>query len=144
MRLRDEMLQSLLADAGNKCSVVAKGSNYPQLLQKLIVQGLIKIEENEVIVYCRKEDKNTVSKVLPDAIKEYVDIIKREAGVTLSPKVTLNSDDSKNLPETSFGGVRLTAIGGRLVCDNTLKARLELVYEELLPSIRALLFPEEE
>uniref|UniRef100_A0A6U3AV50 V-type proton ATPase subunit E n=1 Tax=Entomoneis paludosa TaxID=265537 RepID=A0A6U3AV50_9STRA len=143
MQIRDELLNTLLKDAAAKCAVVARGSNYPQLLQKLIVQGLIKIEENSCVVYCRAEDKATVEKVLPAAITEYVEIIKRESSVTLKPTVTLNTDESKNLPEKSCGGVLLTALNGKLVCDNTMTSRLELVYEELLPSIRAILFPAE-
>lgn len=143
MTMRDELLQQLIADAGTKLGVVARGQNYPELVQKLIVQGLIKIEENDVTVYCRAEDHSVVSKALNKAVPEYVEIMERESGVKLSPNVTLNKDDSKNLPDSCYGGVTLTAVGGRIVCDNTLAARLELVYEELLPSIRALLFPEE-
>ena len=142
MKIRDGLLTNLLDEAGAKCAVVARGGNYPQLVQKLIVQGLIKIEENEVVVFCRGDDVATVKNVLPGAVKEYVDIMKRESGVTLEPKVTLNEDRSKDVPEASYGGVKLTARGGKIVCDNTMSSRLNLVYEELLPSIRAILFPE--
>ena len=142
MKIRDELLQTLLSEAGAKCAVVARGQNYAQLLQKLIVQGLIKIEENEVTIFCKGEDVATVKKILPAAVKEYVDIMKRESGVTLTPAVTLNADRSKDLDESSYGGVLLTARNGKIVCDNTMSSRLSLVYEELLPSIRAILFPE--
>lgn len=142
MKIRDELLRTLLSEAGSKCSVVTRGQNYPQLLQKLIVQGLIKIEENEVTVYCRSADVKTVESILPAAVKEYVDIMKRESGVTLEPIVKLNTDRSKDLGESSYGGVCLTALLGKIVCDNTMSSRLNLVYEELLPSIRAILFPQ--
>ena len=82
MKIRDDLLQTLVSEAASKCSVVARGQNYPQLLQKLIVQGLIKIEENDVLVFCRPEDTATVKKILPAAVKEYVDIMKRESSVT--------------------------------------------------------------
>ena len=144
MKVRDELLGNLLTESGAKCAVVARGQNYPQLLQKLIVQGLIKIEENEVTIYCRGEDVATVSKILPAAVKEYVEIIKREAGVTLKPIVKVNEDRSKDLTEKTHGGVLLTALQGKIKCDNTMASRLSLVYEELLPSIRAILFPEAE
>ena len=77
MVLRDDLLTSLMKEASSKCKVVADGGNYPLLIQKLIVQGLIKIEEMEVVVYCRKEDVATVKKVLPAAMKEYVDIMQK-------------------------------------------------------------------
>lgn len=144
MKLRDDLLNTLISEAGAKCAVVARGSNYPQLLQKLIVQALIKIEENEVIVYCRKEDLNVVTKVLPAAVDEYVQIMTRESTVKLSPIVTLNPVRQNDLAESTYGGVMLTADSGKIVCDNTMASRLGLVYEELLPSIRAILFPDEQ
>jgi V-type H+-transporting ATPase subunit E len=144
MQLRDELLNTLVSEAGAKCAVVARGNNYPQLLQKLIVQGLIKIEENEVKVYCRAEDVKMVAKVLPAAIKEYVEIIERESTVKLTPDVTLNADRTKDLNNSTYGGIMLTAIQGKIICDNTMSSRLKLVYDELLPSIRAILFPEEQ
>ncbi len=143
MALRDDLLTSLMREASSKCKVVADGNNYPALLQKLIVQGLIKIEELEVVVYCRKDDVNTVTKVIPAAVKEYVDIMQRESGIKLNPKVEVNTDRKKDLPDSSNGGVKLTALGGKIVCDNTMSSRLTLVYEELMPSIREILFPEQ-
>ena len=139
MQIRDELLRNLMTEATSKCGVVARGSNYAQLLQKLIVQGLIKIEENDVTVFCRAKDVSTVRKILDAAVAEYVEIMQRESGVTLNPVVKLNDDDSKHLTEKSSGGILLTALDGKLVCDNTMQSRLALVYEELLPSIRAIL-----
>jgi len=143
MKIRDDCLQTLVSESGAKCAVVARGQNYPQLLQKLIVQGLIKIEEMDVIVFCRGEDVAIVNKILADAVKEYVEILKRESGITLKPNVTLNKDRSKDLSEKTYGGVLLTALNGKIQCDNTMSSRLKLVYEDLLPSIRAILFPED-
>lgn len=144
MQLRDELLQNLLKEAGAKLAVVARGQNYPQLIQKLVVQGLIKIEENEVTVFCRSADVKTVQSVLPAAIKEYATIMERESTVKLTPKVSLNPDRSLDLNDSTYGGIMLTAVGGKIVCDNTMASRLKLVYEELLPSIRAILFPDEQ
>ena len=144
MKVRDDLLKTLLQEAAGKCAVVAKGGNYPQLLQKLIVQSLIKIEENEVVIYCRAADLAKVQMVLPMAVSEYVEIMKRESTVTLKPLVTINADRSKDLPDDTAGGVVLTALEGHIKCDNTLKSRLDLVYEELLPAIREILFPEAE
>jgi len=142
MALRDDLLTSLMKEASSKCKVVADGSNYAALLQKLIVQGLIKIEELEVVVFCRKEDVKTVKKVLAAAVKEYVDIMEKESGIKLSPKVEVNGDRARDLPDSSNGGVKLTALNGKIVCDNTMTSRLTLVYTELMPSIREILFPE--
>ena len=107
----------------------------------------IKLTENDdreaVGVFCLSVYwRDTVKKILPAAVQEYVEIMKRESSVTLKPKVVLSEDKASNLPESSFGGVLLTALNGKIVCDNTMSSRLNLVYEELLPSIRAILFPE--
>lgn len=142
MKIRDDFLNTLVAEAGAKCAVVARGANYPQLLQKLIVQCLIKIEEMDAVIYCRTEDAATVKKVLPAAVKEYVEIMKRESSILLVPNVTMNTENSMDLLETTHGGILMTALNGKIVCDNTMSSRLTLVYEELLPSIRAILFPE--
>jgi V-type H+-transporting ATPase subunit E len=42
--------------------------------------------------------------------------------------------------ETCFGGVIMTNEDGLIVCKNTLDARLELVYQMLLPNIRKSLY----
>jgi len=144
MKNRDDLLKQLVSESGSKCAMVARGSNYPQLLKKLVVQSLIKIEDLKVEVRCRGEDRDTVAEVLPEAVKEYVEIMERESGVTLIPDVSLNTTAARDLPETSYGGVVLTACQGKIVCNNTMSARLDLVYEELLPSIRAILFPGEQ
>jgi len=143
MKIRDELLHTLLKDAGTKCGIVSRGNNYSELIQKLIVQGLIKIEEMDVTIYCRKDDIAVVEQVLEKAVAEYVEIMKRESGVTLSPNVTISKDSAKHLPESTNGGVMLVALNGKIVCDNTMSARLKLVYEDLLPAIRYILFPEE-
>jgi hypothetical protein len=57
----------------------ASDQKYPQLLQNMIVQGLIGVEGNEgseVTVFCHGEDEATVKKVLPAAVMEYVKIMK--------------------------------------------------------------------
>jgi hypothetical protein len=86
-----------------------------QILQTLIVQGLIKIEENdeideeiEVTVFCYSEDEATVKKVLPDAVKEYVKIMQQESTVLLELVVSVNADGSKDLTGESCGGIALT------------------------------------
>jgi len=96
------------------------------------------------LFFCRKDDVAVVSKVLPAAVEEYVQIMMRESTVKLTPVVTLNSVRDNDLAESTYGGVMVTADSGRIVCDNTMASRLGLVYEELLPSIRAILFPEDQ
>ena len=50
-------------------------------------------------------------------------------------------DDGAPLPDAMVGGVRLVGDNGRIVCDNTLRTRLDICIEEQLPAVRASLFP---
>lgn len=40
-----------------------------------------------------------------------------------------------------MGGIVLHTRKGRIVCSNTIDERLQLVYQEAIPEIRAMLFP---
>jgi len=141
MKERDELLTKLIETAKESVAGVVKTPGYGDLMKKLIVQGLIKIEENEVVVLCRNADVELCNSVLQDAISTYKNIILKQTGSKVNPKVSINSQQSKMLPDHSCsGGVILTACHGRIVCDNTLDARVKLVYDELLPTIRNDLF----
>ena len=51
--------------------------------------------------------------------------------------------DTRNyLNDKDIGGVILTSFGGRIVCDNTFRARLDYCLQLLLPNIRKILFSE--
>ena len=43
---------------------VSKGSQYPELLKALIVQSMIKIEEDAITVICREADIEAVKSVV--------------------------------------------------------------------------------
>lgn len=142
MKARDALLKALL-DACTKAidNVAHSGQDYSQLLQSLLVQALIKIEEEEVVVHVRQEDISALKSVKDAAVKEYKEQMKREANMNVTPKVTINEDPAKCLPQGTPGGLVLVAAQGRIVCDNQLNARLTNVYQDLLPKVRALLFP---
>ncbi|KAJ8605952.1 hypothetical protein CTAYLR_010800 [Chrysophaeum taylorii] len=142
MKLRDGLLTQLIETAKGSVAAVTSTPAYPELLKKLIVQGLIKIEEKEVTVLCRSQDVPEAQKAAPHAVQEYKDIMMKETGLNVDPVVTVNTAPNKMLSDAKYcGGVVLTALHGRLVCDNTLDARVQLVYDELLPSIREQLWP---
>jgi V-type H+-transporting ATPase subunit E len=64
MKSRDELLETLKAECAEKLSTVARSKNYADLMKKLIVQGLVKIEEGVVEVQCRAEDVATANRVV--------------------------------------------------------------------------------
>ena len=140
MEERDALLQGIVSASVASVGAVAQTPGYGDVLKKLIVQGLIKIEELEVEVYCRQADAGAAKKALAGAVEEYKRVMKTETGLSVAPKVVLNEDAAKMLPATCSGGVVLKALGGRVVCDNTLDARVQLVYQERLPVVREMLF----
>jgi len=107
--------------------------------------------EVDIVIQCRKSDLELVKSVLDESSKEYVNKLKTEVPKLKGKdiKVKLAVDEKNFLAEMNskesglmscLGGVKLRANKDRIVCDNTLDARLELCYQEGLPEIRQLLF----
>lgn len=137
MKSRDELLEQLKAESLAELSAFCKSAGYADFVKKLIVQGLIKIEEQTVEVHTRAEDKAIASKVLPDAIAEFKYLM-AAAGRSVNPKVTV-SDQS--VPTKSCnGGIMLTAHNGRIVLNQTVDERLQIAYTDMMPAVRKGLF----
>merc|ERR1719237_1661594 len=107
---------------------------------------MLMLLEDEVVVQCRACDDATVKSCLDDAAKEYTNIVKKETGVNKTCKLTL--DTKTKLPPapggghgaTCLGGVVLSCQNGAITIDNTIDSRLQLVLEQCKPTIRKLLF----
>jgi len=141
MRAREDMLQEMLREGEDLLIQQTSRPEYSNLLKTLIVQGMIKIEELSVEIFCRNEDLHLVKQVLASAIDEYTSILHDKCGENVTPTVNVNENQNFMLSSEN-PGVVLTALNGRIVCDNTLKARFALAYEEQLPLIRRTLFSE--
>ncbi|KAI4370127.1 hypothetical protein MLD38_018508 [Melastoma candidum] len=112
---------------------------YKRLLNDLIVQSLLRLKEPSVLLRCRKEDLHLVESVLHSAKEEYA----QKANVHL-PDIIV--DNHKFLPPAPShhnapgpfcaGGVVLASKDGKIVCENTLDARLDVVFRKKLPEIR--------
>ena len=130
--------------------VASDQAAYKQLLQTLIVQGLIKLMEEDVWIKCRKSDLSLVRSVVDSAKAQYKEVMEREVKKYQGKDIPLviHVSDEKFLPEykegaqdSCIGGVQMFANQGRIVCSNTLDERLQLAYAESIPSIRKNLFP---
>lgn len=116
---------------------------YRNLLKGLIVQSLLRLREPSVLLRCRKHDVHLVEHVLDAAAQEYAE----KAGV-YPPEIIV--DHSVYLPPAPkhhnthepycSGGVVLASRDGKIVCENTLDARLDVVFRKKLPEIRKQLF----
>jgi V-type H+-transporting ATPase subunit E len=142
LRAHEEGVQKLLNNAHRLLVDISKDKeSYKALLQKLIVQGLMKLQEANVELVCRAEDVNLVSAVLPDSVAEYKKRTKQECTVLISKEIFLPSgsgDASKG--DLCSGGIILSSNDGKIICSNTLDARLAMTFEQNLPKIRTIIY----
>ncbi|GMF66914.1 unnamed protein product [Phytophthora fragariaefolia] len=143
MIARDELLKTLIVEGQAQLrNYTTADDKNKVLLRELIVQGLIKLFESDVVVAVRAKDVRLAEAVLKEATDKYIAIVKKEANIDVSKvKVTLNKVADGMLPDTKAGGVVLYAKQGKIVCDNTLDTRLDQIYYDLKPTVRKMLFP---
>lgn len=148
MKARGECMASLVDEAKTELAhhTSKNPKNYAAVLEKLVIQGLIKLLEPHVTIRCRECDKGLVSEIMDSAKTKYVHIMKESTGkdyeVSLEiDKVHLPPGPTKGSHGNSCsGGVILLANHGKTRCINTLDERLENIVTANTPSIRKLLF----
>ena len=113
-------------------------------------EGLVQVDEQTVQVECLASDADLVSGLCDEALSAYKqtisamykeDPVKFEGQYQTSLSCKISISQRGSLPEAFVGGVKLVGDNGRIVCDNTLKTRLDICIEEQLPAVRATLFP---
>ncbi|KAL2899746.1 V-type proton ATPase subunit E2 [Bienertia sinuspersici] len=116
--------------------------NYKKLLQALIVQSMLRLKESSVLLRCREMDRKVVDSVLEDAKREYAEKAKVRSPTITIDKVFLPPplSSSEQLGPSCSGGVVVASQDGRIVCENTLDARLNVAFQKKLPEIRKHLF----
>ncbi|BAD81297.1 putative vacuolar V-H+ATPase subunit E [Oryza sativa Japonica Group] len=140
LQAQDDLAMSMLEAAGKELLYITRDHHvYKNLLRIFIVQSLLRLKEPAVILRCRKEDRELVESVLESAKNEYADKaniyppeIMVDRNVYLPPAP---SHYEAHGPSCS-GGVVLASRDGKIVCENTLDARLEVVFRKKLPEIR--------
>ncbi|KAI9495275.1 ATP synthase subunit [Zychaea mexicana] len=129
---RQQILDSLFEDTHNNIQTISSDEErYTELMEGLILQGLYTMMEPDVTIRCREADAEIAQFVSERASQKFQETVKQQSNLTVS-------DDY--LPASSAGGVILSGLQGKIVVDNTLEARLEVIKEEMLPQIRYTLF----
>jgi len=147
--LRSSLVDTVKANVIKQLTNIEKNAQYPALLTNLIVEGLISVQEEKIQVRCRQVDEDIVRKILKNAEDLFKKAVFEATEYTpvLSP-LTIDTDNYLPGPyhegaiEYCLGGVEVVARKGKIVCKNTLDARLELAFKHMLPYIRAYLFGE--
>lgn len=111
------------------------------ITQKLIVQGMLRMMERNVLVESIDAQKNTVQSLFPSCQKQFAEIFKKETGKDSQTVLSMSDYSLESKNKAIIGGVFLRSQDGLIVCDNSIDARVELIFEHLLPEIRRMLFP---
>ncbi|URD95067.1 ATPase subunit E [Musa troglodytarum] len=109
---------------------------YKHLLKDLIVQSLLRLKEPAVLLRCRQDDVHLVEASLESAKEEYA--AKENVhppDIIIDHKVYLPPAPSHHHAHgpSCSGGVVLASIDGKIVCENTLDARLDVAFRKKLP-----------
>jgi V-type H+-transporting ATPase subunit E len=116
--------------------VVKDSGKYKEFLKQAMIQAFLLIwDEDEVTVSCRKQDQSVVKNLMQGALDEVKSRAQKDCNTELKMNATFN-----NKPVKCSGGVIVSARGGKVVCDNTLDARLNIVMRTELPMVRERLF----
>ncbi|XP_008782694.2 V-type proton ATPase subunit E [Phoenix dactylifera] len=144
LQSQDDLVNSMENSASKELFHVSDDSEaYGMLLKNLMVQSLLRLKEPAVLLRCREIDHDLVESILEEAKQEYA-----EKAEVHPPEITIDERVYLPPPPTDYedhglfcsGGVVLASRDGKIVCENTLDARLDVVFRQKLPEIRKCLF----
>ncbi|KAL6939742.1 V-ATPase V1 sector subunit E [Hanseniaspora osmophila] len=135
LQAREQILENIFEESEEylKTKVSSDKKKYGPILKDLILEGLYKLLEPEVVVKVKEEDVKLVESLIPDLVKEFT-------SATSLDSVNIEISKSDFLSKNIAGGVIVTDASGKISVDNTLEERLKLLREESLPAIRLELF----
>ncbi|XP_010922792.1 V-type proton ATPase subunit E [Elaeis guineensis] len=143
LQAQDDLVNSMKEAASQELLRVSNDSQaYKRLLKGLIVQSLLRLKESSVLLRCREVDRPLVESILNEAKQEYADKAQVHPPNVNIDRVYLPPPPTSSEAHGTFcsGGVVLASQDGKIVCENTLDARLEVAFRQKLPEIRKRLF----
>jgi V-type H+-transporting ATPase subunit E len=144
LKARDDGVRRLVEEAQKKLGTLTQDKQaYKILLRDLITQSLVRLDETDVVVLIREEDKALAESVLQESIAQFKKLTgKKDVKVVLDTENFLPPSREHSGADGEFcsGGVILTGNNGKIICNNTLDVRLSMAVEGLLPKIRETVF----
>ncbi|CAK7343496.1 unnamed protein product [Dovyalis caffra] len=140
LQAQDDIVNSIKESASKQLLRFSNNKKeYRKLLKNLIVQSLTRLKEPAVLLRCREVDRKIVESVLDDARRAYA-----EKAQVHAPNITIDNavylppplKSSDSLDPYCSGGVVMASQDGKIVCENTLDARLDVAFRKKLPEIR--------
>ncbi|KAG7017851.1 V-type proton ATPase subunit E, partial [Cucurbita argyrosperma subsp. argyrosperma] len=138
LQAQDDVVNSMKEAASKELLNVSQNEHvYKNLLKDLIVQSLLRLKEPAVLLRCRESDVHLVESVLRSAAVEYAEKVKVHEPEIIVDHVHLPPGPSHHNHHGLFcsGGVVLASRDGKIVCENTLDARLDVVFRKKLPEV---------
>jgi V-type H+-transporting ATPase subunit E len=80
--------------------IKGKSNDYKTVIKNLIIQGLIKLLEENVTIFCKKDDYEIVNSVIDQAKTEFLDLLKRESKRYKNFDTNIVVDTKYYLPDT--------------------------------------------
>ena len=103
---------------------------------------MIKLLEDEIELKVREEEVSLIKGMLNECQNKYSEIMLEETKREYNTKLSVMEDKFLTQEEGGLcGGIVLYSHNRKIVCPNTLEDRLNLVFEQELPALRARLFP---
>ncbi|UJR24727.1 hypothetical protein I4U23_006101 [Adineta vaga] len=134
LKARDDYVQTLKEEAKKKLAFsIEDRSKYIMILSKLITQGLFILMEPIIIIRCRYDDYGLVQRLIPDAIRQYKQVLKQN-------DIEVTIDQKNFLSDNLAGGIELYTVNGKIKVSNTIEDRLDMIFYQMLPEIREKLF----
>ena len=128
-KFKDEIVDEFVQKANNKIESLVATKEYEKSLRNLISEAIFTLKQQEINVYCRKEDKSILS-------KQFLDSILAELKKEQKLDVKINVLD-KHI--TNMGGVILETSDGKISINNTYEKRIERSLEELKRGLSLML-----
>lgn len=97
--------------------------------------------ERNLSVELKQDHATAVEKLFPDCEGDFSAIILAGTGKVMESRLALSEYSLEEKQQHIIGGIFLRSSDGVIVCDNSLDSRVRLIFEQLLPTIRATLFP---
>ncbi|MBA0806191.1 hypothetical protein Gohar_005655 [Gossypium harknessii] len=143
LQAQDDVVNEMKESAAKELLNVSRDHHvYKTLLKDVIVQSLVRLKEPAVLLRCRKDDVPLVESVLDSAKEEYASKVNVHPPEIFVDNVHLPPAPSHHNAHGPFcsGGVVIASRDGKIVCENTLDARLDVAFNKKLPEVRLVVF----
>ena len=133
LKAQKKALNEALEEAKRRLNEFSKGPEYPELLTKLIAEGLIELHEKKIRLTVRKADQEICKQCVPKAIE-----LAQKKFPDYNPKIIIEEERYLPAEPHCAGGVVFTCNKGKIRLSNILNERLRLAYDGVLPQIRKI------